>query len=49
VVQHSPEAAATIGNLVKISSELAFGVQHADRLRGALENCAEGLVETRHS
>ena len=49
VVRHNPEAANVIGNLVKISSELAFGVQHAERLRGALENCAEGPVETRHS
>ena len=36
VVQHCPDAGIAIGNLVKISSELALGMQFAEELRGAL-------------
>ena len=49
VVRHNPEAATAIGNLVKISSELALGVQHAERLRAVLEARADRPAETRHS
>ena len=37
-VRHNPGAATAIGDLVKISFQLAFGVQHAERLQDALEN-----------
>ena len=49
VVRRNSEAATEIGKLVNISSELALGVQHAERLRSALENCVDGPVEAGHS
>ena len=44
VVRHSPDAVTAIRSLVKISSELALGVQHAEKLRDALESCPDGSV-----
>jgi hypothetical protein len=48
-VRHNPDAATTIGNLVKISSALALGVQHAERLQGVLESGSDGSGGPRHS
>ena len=48
-VRHHPDAATAIGNLVKISSGLALGVQHAGRLRDALESGPGGSGGPRHS
>ena len=42
VVQRNPDAATAIGNLVKISSELALGVQCAEGLYGALGESLDG-------
>ena len=41
VVQHKPDAVAAIVDLVKISSELALGVQRAEELHGALGKCPD--------
>jgi hypothetical protein len=49
VVQHYPDAGTVIGNLVKISSELALGVQHVEELYGALGERLAGSVESRDS
>jgi len=49
VIRRNPDAAAAIGNLVKISSELALGVQHAEKLREALENFSDESSEARGS
>ena len=49
VVRHNPEAVTMIRNLVKTSSELALGVQHAEKLQDVLENSFDGSVEPRHS
>ena len=48
-VRHNPDAATAIGNLAKISSGLALGAQHAERLQDALENGPDGGGEARHS
>ena len=49
VVRHNPDAAAMIGDLVKISSELALGVQHAEELQDIFKKCPDGRVESRYS
>ena len=49
VVRNNPDAAAAIGNLVKISSELALGVKHAEKLQGALGGCLDGRVGFHYS
>ena len=49
VVRRNPDAAAAIGNLVKISSELALGVQYAEKLKDALEDCLDQRAESHHS
>jgi len=38
VVRHNSDAATAIGDLVKISSQLALGAQHAEKLQSILEN-----------
>ena len=48
-VRHHPDAAAAIGNLVKVSSGLALGTQHAGRLQDALESEPGGSGGPRHS
>ena len=48
-VRHNPDAATAIGNLIKISSELALGVQHEGELRDALVAGPDGSGEPSHS
>lgn len=45
VVQQYPDAATVIVDLVKISSELALGVQRAEELYGALGKCLDGSID----
>lgn len=49
VVRHNPDATTAIGNLVKVSSELALGVQYAEKLQGALEGDLDGIDEPHDS
>jgi hypothetical protein len=44
VVQHNPGAATAIEDLVRVSSELALGVQRVEELQGALAECRDELV-----
>ena len=48
-VRHDPDAATAIGRLVKISSELALGVQHTEELWGVLDASPDEGGEPGHS